>query len=49
VLARTPRIVLSFLSISLWLGLLLLGVVPAPAAHVLLLTSLVLFPWRELR
>jgi hypothetical protein len=49
VLAPRPRIVLAFLSLALWLGLLLVGAVPAPAAHALLAVALVAFPWRELR
>lgn len=49
VLARAPRLVASFLLVSGWLALLLLGGAPVFLVHLLLLAALALFPWRELR
>lgn len=42
-----PRLTLSVALLSGWLILLLSGVALGGAIHLLLLASLVLFPWRE--
>jgi hypothetical protein len=49
VLSRTARLIASSALLSGWLFLLLIGWTLGGAVYLLLLLSLVLFPWRALK